>query len=212
MSTPLSLPEPKAPKAPSIQVLWAYVCLAGRLFWVWQELRMIPITLAVIGWAWAHYGLLAGLKSWPVLTAIGVAVFDLARSALRGEFRKNQADTMAAMVRCDWRIARLTKPTMPRLVGVSVVEPHTIRKAIQRRRDEGVWGLPAAGLRLEMRPHSIDVFTEAWAYALAWWATNRYAFSAWDEIQPAKRSPHVLVLDMGELVIPDQVTAGGWAD
>ena len=208
MSLPLSLPEPKEPKAPSLQLFICYVRLVGHLTWIWQELRMIPVALGFLAWALGSQGI-AGFHSWILRGVLLVAVFDLGSSWLRGAFRKNVADTMAALVRCDWRIARLTKPTLPRLVKVQVHEPYSIRRACQRRREEGIWGIPAAAARIEFRPHAADQPTNAWVEQLEWWATNRYAFSSW-ETMPTRRSPHILGLDMGELVIPDMVTAGGW--
>jgi hypothetical protein len=135
----------------------------------------------------------------------------LVRSKLRGEFHKNVGESYGALVRLDWRTARLMKSTLPKLVSVDVREPYAIRRAFHRRREDGVWGLPAAATRIEMRPHPADTPTQAWAEFIEWWATNRYAFSSWEPLQPSKRSPHILVLDMGELIIPDMVTAGKWA-
>lgn len=213
MATPLTLPEAKAPRAPSLQLAAHHVRLTGRLVWIWAgELWPIPTWLGLAGWQTGANGF-GALGHWWLLVLLGVVPLLLLRSWVRGDFAKNVAQTYEAVVAWDWRVARLVKYTLPKLVSVKVHQPYTLRRAWKRRQEEGIWGLPAASATIEMRPHAADVPGESWAYQLEWWATNRYAFSAWEPIYPSKRSQHVLVLDMGTLVIPDAVTAtDDWAD
>ncbi len=208
ITAPPPLPDPRAARAPSIQVLWAYVRLLGRLCWIWVEGAPIPAVLALNAVEAGFRGA-GGLLVWWVLAADGFGAFLLSAFAAKGSFRKNLGDTMAAMVWLDWRIARLTKPTLPRLVKVQVAQPYSVRRAWKRRREEGIWGLPAAACRIEYRPHSITEATKAHIEAIEWWLTNRYAFSAW-ETRETRRSRHILAIDMGELIIPEMVSAGDW--
>ena len=185
--------------------------LAGWLVWIWAE--GIP-GLAWLGFAayWAGSHGLHGLGNRWLLGALAAIVIYTWRAWRHGEFAKNVGNTYEAVVTWDWRKARLTHWTLPKLVSVTVAQPYTLRRAWARHKEEGIWGIPASAARIEFRPHAVDMPTEAWAYQLEWYVTSRWCFSQWEPLTPAKRSPHVLVLDMGELIIPDQVTAGGWAD
>jgi hypothetical protein len=210
MSAQLSLPDPRPVRLPSVILAWWYLCLVGRLIWIWGELWPVLPVAGIALWR-VHLHGLGELRGRWVWAAGVLALAILLRSKLRGEFHKNVGDSYGALVRLDWRTARLMKSTLPKLVKVEVREPYTVRRALHRRREDGVWGLPAGAARIEMRPHSADTPTQVWAELVEWWATNRYAFSSWEPLQPSKRSPHILVLDMGELIIPDMVTAGKWA-
>lgn len=205
MST-LALPPARPPRVPSVQLAWHHVALVARLAWIWAEVAPSIAWLGFLGW-WLGARSISG--RWP-LGALMVIVVYTWRAWRHGAFAKNVANTYEAIVAWDWRKARLTHWTLPKLVSVTVAEPYTIRRAWHRRKAEGSWGIPAAACRIEFRPHANDLPTDAWGYMLTWYVTSRWCFSHWEQIQPSKRSPHVLVLDMGELVIPDAVVAGEW--
>jgi hypothetical protein len=204
----LTARQPTGRRFPSILVVVYWLRLTGRLVWIWQELRAIPAALALTGAAFALGG-----RWWDaVYICVAVGTFDLLRSWARGDFTKNVGDTYAAIVACDWRIARLSIPIWPKLVSVGVQNPYSIPAACRHRKRDGAWGLPAAACRLEFRPHATDPVSDVWAEALEHWATNRYGFSQHTPLTTARRSRNVLVLDMGDPIIPDAVTAGQWHD
>jgi hypothetical protein len=194
---------------PSIQLGWQHVRLVCALVWVWAE-ALPGLAWLVFAAYWAGSRGLHALGSRWALGALAVIMLYTWRAWRRGKFVANVADTYRYLVFWDWRTSRLTHWTLPKLVRVTVMQPYSLRRAWRRHQEDGIWGLPAAACRLELRPHSVDLPTEAWAYQLEWFVTSRLCFSQWEPIQPSRKSPHVLVLDMGELVIPDAVTAGEW--
>ncbi len=205
--TTLALPPARPPRVPSVQLAWHHVALVARLAWIWLEAAPGLGWLLAVPW-W--FGSRAFALRWLLVAGAVVALYTW-RAWHKGKFGQNVANTYEAIVAWDWRKTRLTHWTLPKLVSVKVAQPYTVRQAIQRHRQEGNWGIPAAAARIELRPHAVDLPTEAWAYQLEWFVTSRWCFSHWEQLQPSKRSPHVLVLDMGELVIPDAVTAGEWS-
>lgn len=169
---------------------------AIKLVWVWIEAW--PPIVATIAAA-ARYG----PTNPSTLLVAGGAALILTRAWSTGALHKNITDTIATVVRWDWRCRNIDTWQLPHLIAVNVAHPIRLRDWPTLIRIEGRTSIPADRCELVIRPNDSQG-SEQWEHRFADWAARRYGYEAAQSL-PSTESLNCVSLTLTRRAIPDLV-------
>lgn len=160
---------------------------------VWAEVWPLPLATIAVA---AH-------RSPLTLLLVGCTALITWRAWRTGALAKNITDTIATIVRLDWRNREIDTWQLPHLIAVRVSHPVALRDLRRLWRYEGRHSIPAEHAELVVRPNNSQGSPE-WEDRFCQWASRRYGFESYT-VLPAPESINCLSVTLRRRAIPDYV-------